>query len=196
MKMPASMNESVVEQIEQSVLTKQLLKSEASKISNCAEAIINSYKKGGKLILFGNGGSAADSQHIAAEFVGKYMTERKALPAVALTVNTSSLTAIGNDYGFEHVFERQVEAFCNSNDVVIGISTSVSSKNVILGIEAGRKKGAFTVALTKKSPNRLAEIADIAIMVPSDSTPRIQECHILVGHIVSDLVEQALAGNQ
>lgn len=187
------LEQSILDQIDESVQTKKLLKSQATTILRCADLISLSLKKGGKLILFGNGGSAADAQHISAEFVGRYMSEREPLPAIALTVNTSSLTAIGNDYGYERVFERQVNALCNRNDVVVGISTSGSSKNVLLGIEAAKSNGAITIGLTgKRTGNKLAKAVDIAIIVPSESTPRIQECHILVGHIISGLVERSL----
>jgi len=189
--MSSEMQKEIIEQIEESIATKRLLISEVGKIAKVAESIATSFSRGGKVILFGNGGSAADSQHIAAEFVGKYLAERRPLPAIALTVNTSTLTAIGNDYGYQHVFERQVNAMCNSQDVVIGISTSGNSESVILGMKAAKSKGALTVGMTgSRKPNKLAEVADIPIVVPSPVTPRIQECHILIGHIISDIVER------
>ncbi len=188
----SDLKESIIATIEESIATKQLLKSEAETIAKSAEVIISALKHGGKLVLFGNGGSAADAQHIAAEFVGKYLLERKPYPAIALTTNSSAVTAIANDMGYDHVFERQVNALCSSNDAVIGISTSGKSRSVILGIEAAKLKRTVTIGMTGKPPNLLAEVADIAICVPSRSTPRIQESHILVGHILSELVEKAV----
>jgi len=155
--------------------------------------IVDSIKNEGKVILFGNGGSAADAQHIAAEFAGRYLLERRPLPAIALTVNTSAITAIGNDYGFDHVFQRQVSALCNRTNVIIAISTSGNSRNVILGVEASRIKGARSIGLTGKSGGSLARHVDLAIRVPSESTPRVQESHLLIGHILSQVVERAFA---
>ena len=163
-----------------------------TKIEKAAQTIIDCYKNGGKVILFGNGGSAADAQHIAAELVGKYKLARRALPAIALTTNSSIISAIGNDYGFEKVFSRQVEALVNENDVVIALSTSGNSENVIAGILAAKKKGCKTIALTGSSGGRLKETADILLNVPSDDTPRIQEAHITIGHILCGLVEDAI----
>lgn len=159
-----------------------------------AEELIQAYKAGKKVLLFGNGGSAADAQHIAAELVGKYYLERKPLPAQALTVNTSSLTAIGNDYAFEQIFARQVEALGNSGDVAIGISTSGNSPNVIRGLQAGKRKRLITVGLTGEDGGTLKGEVDYCICVPSKDTPRIQEAHILIGHILCELVERSLFG--
>lgn len=147
---------------------------------------------GNKLIVFGNGGSAADSQHIAAEFVGKFRKDRKALPALALNTNTSSLTAIGNDYDFSKVFERQVEAFAKRGDVVMGISTSGNSQNVINAINKASSIGCLTVALTGRGGGKLRDIANITIEVDSNETSLIQEVHIAVGHIISKIVEDRL----
>lgn len=144
---------------------------------------------GGKILLMGNGGSAADSQHIAAEIVGRYKKERRGMPAIALTTDTSILTSVGNDYGFNHIFSRQVEAHCNPGDVVIGISTSGSSANVVAGIEVAKAAGAYTIALIGGKGGRLAELCDLVLAMPSTDTPRIQEAHILVGHILCDLIE-------
>ncbi len=185
------MKDLIERSIQESIDTKQLLKNQAGEIAKIAELAIDCLVKGGKIILFGNGGSAADSQHIAAEFVGRYLRERAALPAIALTTNTSSITAIGNDYGYEHIFERQVESVCIKGDLVIGISTSGNSKNVLLGIQAAKRKGAKTVGLTGRSGGQLSKTVDLALKVPSDLTPRIQECHILIGHVVSELVEES-----
>ena len=144
---------------------------------------------GGKILLMGNGGSAADCQHIAAEIVGRYKRERKGLPAIALTTDTSILTSVANDYGFNYIFARQVEAHCNPGDVVIGISTSGSSANVVAGIETAKAAGATTIALIGGKGGKLAELCDLVLDMPSTDTPRIQEAHILVGHILCDLIE-------
>ncbi len=179
--------------IESSEVKKALAESpEADKIKKAAEAIANALKNGNKVVLFGNGGSAADAQHIACEFVGKFMKERRGLPAMSLTTNTSCLTAIANDYSYDLVFARQVEALVKQGDVVIGISTSGRSKSVIKGIERAKELGAFTVGLTGKSGGELASVVDLCIKVPSDSTPRIQEAHITIGHIISEIVEDEL----
>jgi D-sedoheptulose 7-phosphate isomerase len=146
-------------------------------------------RKGGKLVLFGNGGSAADSQHIAAELVGRFEKERRPLPAMALHTNTSSLTAIANDYSYDAVYSRQVEAFCLSGDAVIGLSTSGNSPNVLKGLEAAKKLGCLTVALTGASGGKCAELADYTIKIASKRTSIIQECHIAIGHIISKIIE-------
>lgn len=162
-------------------------------IASVAARVVQSMRAGGKLLLFGNGGSAADAQHIATEFVSRYLLDRRALPAMSLGVNNSSLTAIGNDYSFDLVFSRQVEALCKPEDVVMGISTSGESRNVILGIEAARAIGATTIGMTGAGGGALAAACDECIRVPSSETPRIQEGHILVAHIVCEIVEAELA---
>jgi D-sedoheptulose 7-phosphate isomerase len=144
---------------------------------------------GNKILWCGNGGSAADSQHLAAELMGRFRQERRGLPSIALTTDTSILTAIGNDYGFERVFQRQVEALCLKGDVIVGISTSGNSRNVCAALETARQIGAFTVALTGATGGNLAQIADAVLRVPSKDTARIQEGHILCGHILCDWVE-------
>jgi len=154
-----------------------------------ASKIAYAFKNGGKLLVFGNGGSAADAQHMAAEFVGRYMKERRALPAIALSTNISSLTAIGNDYGYERTFSRQVEALASEGDVVVGISTSGNSQNVVEAMNAARKRGAFAAALVGAQPCKLDDAADLVIRAPSDSTPRIQEMHILLIHAICEMVE-------
>jgi D-sedoheptulose 7-phosphate isomerase len=163
-------------------------------IAAAAKAIVQSLRMGRKLIIFGNGGSAGDAQHIAAEFVGRFQAERRALPAIALTTDTSTITAIGNDYGFDRIFERQVEALGNSGDVALAISTSGNSPNVLRGLEATRELDLFSIGLTGASGGQMKERADICVCVPSDSTPRIQEAHILIGHILCRAVEQVLFG--
>ena len=150
------------------------------------------FKAGHKLLIFGNGGSAADSQHIATEFVSKFRKDRKALPALALNTNTSSLTAIGNDYNFEKIFERQVEAFATAGDVVIGISTSGNSKNVLRGLQMAKKIGCLTVGFTGRSGGKIKDAVDIIVTVDSSETSLIQEIHIAIGHIISKIVEDRL----
>ena len=154
----------------------------------CAEALA----AGHRIYLCGNGGSASDAQHIAAELIGRFVGERRALPAVALNTDTSALTAIANDYGYEHVFERQVEGLCCAGDVLIGISTSGLSRSVNLAVAAAQAQGCKTVGLTGKTGGELLGLVDAAVVVPSDVTARIQECHILIGHILCDLIEREL----
>jgi D-sedoheptulose 7-phosphate isomerase len=181
--------------IEASIAVKQLLLGSADLVSGMArvsEVLIAALKKGNKLLLFGNGGSAADSQHIAAEFVGRFAFDRPALPALALSVNTSALTAIGNDYGFDVVIARQIEALGRAGDVAIGISTSGNSPNVLQGVAAAKKMGLHTVALTGATGGKLKTAVDYCLCAPSNETPRIQECHILIGHIISELAEQTI----
>jgi D-sedoheptulose 7-phosphate isomerase len=185
--------------IEASIATKRALLSNAdllSTIATSAELVVAAFKAGNKVILFGNGGSAADSQHIAAEFVGRFAFDRPALPALALSVNTSCVTAIGNDYGFDQVFSRQLEALARPGDVAIGISTSGNSPNVLGGIAAANRLALRTVAWTGCTGGKLKHAAEYCICVPSNETPRIQECHILVGHIVAEIVEQEIFGEQ
>ncbi|HVH70725.1 MAG TPA: D-sedoheptulose 7-phosphate isomerase [Candidatus Dormibacteraeota bacterium] len=181
--------------IEASIATKQELLRGAETLSTIAkvsELLVSTFRQGGKVLLFGNGGSAADAQHIAAELVGRFAFDRPALPALALSVNSSCVTAIGNDYGFDQVFMRQLEALARSGDVAIGISTSGNSANVTQALVAAKKMGLCTVALTGRTGGELLHNADHCICVPSNETPRIQECHILIGHIMSELVEREL----
>jgi D-sedoheptulose 7-phosphate isomerase len=152
--------------------------------------VVDTLKNGGKIILCGNGGSAADAQHIAAELTGRYKSERKGLPGIALTTDTSALTAIGNDYGYDQVFSRQLSGMGQSGDIFFGISTSGNSQNIINAFEVAREKGITTVALVGRDGGKMGEMADIALIVPSDSTPRIQESHILIGHIICDIIEK------
>ena len=182
------------ERIQGSIRAKQELLGQLQPSLEVAHLLIEAYRGGGCLFLFGNGGSAADAQHIAAEFLGRFYIERRALPAQALTVNTSALTAIGNDYSFETVFARQLEALGRPGDVAMGITTSGNAANVVAGLEAARRLGLISVALTGSGGGRAREVADHWVGVPSDDTPRIQECHILLGHIWSEMVEAALFG--
>jgi D-sedoheptulose 7-phosphate isomerase len=185
----------ISQRIEDSINVKQQLLRQTQIWAEVAQNIIQSIKRGNKVLLFGNGGSAADAQHIAAEFVGRYYLDRPALPAQALTVNTSSLTAIGNDYAYDQIFSRQIEAFGQAGDVAIGISTSGNSPNVIEAMRAAKYKGMITIGMTGASGGQLKDETDYCICVPSRDTPRIQEAHILVGHVLSELVEQAIFGN-
>ena len=197
MNQTADFEHRAVKSIEGSIAVKQRLLGDTvliSSIARVSEVSLAAIKNGNKLLLFGNGGSAADAQHIAAEFVGRFAFDRPALPALALSVNTSCLTAIGNDYGFDQVFSRQLEALARPGDVAIGFSTSGNSPNVLHAISTAKKMGLQTVALTGTPGGKLQQAADLdhCVCVPSSETPRIQECHILIGHIVSELVEQEL----
>ncbi len=187
----------IKEQIKQSFLTKQAIyENEAllDVITDVARACVNVYKKSKKTILAGNGGSAADAQHIAAELVGRYGFDRPSIPSLSLTTDTSNLTAIGNDYGYDQVFSRQLEGMGVEGDLFIGISTSGNSQNVINAFEVAKKKGITTVALVGRDGGKMAQMADYAIVVPSEATPRIQESHILIGHIICDIIEKELFG--
>lgn len=158
-------------------------------VNTVAQAMRDCLAHGGKILLMGNGGSAADSQHIAAEIVGRYKKERRGLPAIALTTDTSILTSVGNDYGYDYIFARQIEALCQKEDLVIGITTSGNSKNVVNAIEEAKRIGATTVGLTGGSGGKLAGMCDYNLIMPSSDTPRIQEAHIFVGHSLCDLLE-------
>jgi len=185
--------------IQASIAAKQRLLGMAEVVSAVAKVskiLVDVLKQGNKALLFGNGGSAADAQHIAAELVGRFGFDRPPLPALALSVNTSCVTAIGNDYGFELVFARQIEALGRPGDVAVGISTSGNSPNVLRAVSAAKKMGLHTVALTGCTGGELRNAVDNCICVPSNETPRIQECHILIGHIISELVEQTIFHDQ
>jgi D-sedoheptulose 7-phosphate isomerase len=161
-------------------------------IASVAARLIECFRSGGQVLLFGNGGSAADAQHIASEWVGRYVIDRPALPAIALTANSSELTAIGNDYGYDHVFARGIEAHGRPGDIAIGISTSGDSANVLAGVDTARRRGMLSVGLLGSGGGKLASAVDYPIIVPSDDTPRIQESHITIGHILCELIEAAL----
>ncbi|MCK4870193.1 MAG: D-sedoheptulose 7-phosphate isomerase [Gammaproteobacteria bacterium] len=161
-----------------------------------AQKMIDAIRAGGKIIWMGNGGSAADAQHLAAELVGRFQLERPAIPSIALTTDTSVLTSVGNDYSFADIFSRQLEALCGKSDVVVGISTSGNSENVIRGIEVARLKGAFTVGMLGKDGGRLRDLVDLALVVPSDVTARVQEGHGLLGHILCESVEEEFCMQQ
>jgi D-sedoheptulose 7-phosphate isomerase len=174
----------------------ELLRSSVGQIKQISDLVIDCLKKGGKVILFGNGGSAADAQHIAAEFIGRFKKDRSALAAVALTTNTSVMTSLANDYGYEVIFAKQMEALGQKNDIAIGISTSGKAKNVLAAIKQAKKMGVETIALTGGDGGELAKTADISLLVPSLVTARIQEAHITIGHIICELVEQVLCQEQ
>ena len=167
-----------------------------AEIVSVCNTIVTAFKQGNKLLLFGNGGSAADAQHIAAEFVGRFALNRAALPAIALGVNGSCLTAIGNDYGFEQAFSRQLEALGRAGDVAVGISTSGKSPNILQGLATAKRMGLRTVALAGQTGGKLSgsENVDSCICAPTGETARIQECHILIGHVICEIVEQELFG--
>lgn len=180
----------VEQQLEESAKTKQALKGMAREIFGLAEDMYNCINKGGKVYLCGNGGSAADSQHIAAELVGRFLQDRKALPGIALTVNPSVVTAVSNDWSFADVFARQVQALMRKEDLLICISTGGNSPNIVRAIEEAKKIGGRTAALLGKGGGKAATMVDRALVVPSSMTPRIQEAHITIGHIACWLVEQ------
>ena len=164
----------------------------AEQVAAIVAAIVHAFRSGHKVLWFGNGGSAADAQHLAAEFSGRFLRERGGLPSEALSVNSSTVTAIANDFGYENVFARQIEAFALPGDVVIGITTSGTSRNIVLGLEEGKRRGALTVAFTGNGGGRVAEIADLSLIGPDGYSAIIQEVHITMGHIICDLVEQVL----
>ena len=165
-------------------------KASIKEINSAVNMIIKTIEKRTKIVIFGNGGSAADAQHMAAEFVGRYLIERDSLPAIALTTDTSALTGIGNDYGFEKVFARQCDALVNNGDLVIAISTSGKSPNIIEGIKTSKNKNAKIILLTGKNNNKLKHLTDITIRIPSNETPRIQESHRIIIHIMCEFVEK------
>lgn len=168
------------------------LREQFPSIEQIAHAMMHAVQSGRKVLWCGNGGSAADSQHLAAEFVGRFRRERRGLPSIALTTDTSILTSVANDYGYEEVFRRQVEAHCVAGDVLVGITTSGNSRNVCAALRSGREHGAFTVAFTGADGGEAAEIAHAALRVPSSVTARVQECHILCGHILCEWVDYGI----
>lgn len=191
-------NDLVRDRIRRSIEVKQLLLSHATfqdQVALAAMEIVRALRADSKVLFFGNGGSAADAQHLAAEFTGRYLKERRALPALALHANSSAVTAIGNDYGFDLVFARQMEALGKEGDVAVGISTSGNSRNVLCALEVAKSKSIFTVALTGASGGSMKNVADCTICIPSEETPRIQECHILTGHIICEIAEEMLFGS-
>ena len=189
----------VQQAIEQSIRVKQDILSDphfAERIQQCADMIVSTYKANGKVLFCGNGGSAANAQHLAAELSGRFYFDRPPLYAEALHVNTSFLTAVANDYSYDQVFERMIKASGRQNDVLVGISTSGNSRNVILAMQQAKLKGMHTIAFTGKGGGKMKDCADILLDVPSLDTPRIQEAHIMIGHIICELTESALFGDK
>ncbi|MBU0548291.1 MAG: D-sedoheptulose 7-phosphate isomerase [Candidatus Omnitrophica bacterium] len=187
------MREKIKDILLESIQVKEeILRNQVESIVEISQLMVDCLKKGGKVIVFGNGGSASDSQHIAAELVGRFKKDRSALAGIALTVNTSILTSLANDYGYDVVFSRQVEALGKKNDVVLGISTSGKAKSVALGIKQAKKMGIKTVALTGGDGGDIVKLADLSLLVPSKITARIQEAHITIAHIICEMIEQEL----
>ena len=187
----------IINQINDSAATKKaIVENEAlvNLLVEVAKACVEVYRNGKKILIAGNGGSAADAQHFAAELVGRYGFDRPSLPSIALTTDSSNLTAIGNDYGYEYVFSRQLEGLGQEGDLFIGISTSGNSQNVINAFESAKHKGITTVALVGRDGGKMASLADYAIVVPSNATPRIQESHLLIEHMICDIIEKEIFG--
>ncbi len=184
-------------QLLESAQIKEKLRVECSEnIAAVIELLIETVARGGKILLCGNGGSAADAQHIEAELVARLKKERRAIPAIALTTNSSTLTALANDYDFSRIFVRQVEAFGATDDVLIGISTSGNSQNIIAALKYAAQKGLKTVALTGGDGGAMTAIADLSVVVPSKNTQRIQECHIAIAHIICDMLEESVTQSE
>lgn len=187
----------IISQIADSAATKQaILENDGlvNLIVEVAQACVEVYRNGKKIMIAGNGGSAADAQHFAAELVGRYGFDRPSLPSIALTTDSSNLTAIGNDYGYEYVFSRQLEGLAQEGDLFIGISTSGNSQNVINAFTSAKERGVTTVALVGRDGGKMAQMADYAIIVPSNATPRIQESHLLIEHMLCDIIEKEIFG--
>lgn len=192
------MKQYIYHQVADSAATKQSILENESLLDllvEVAQKCVEVYKNGKKILIAGNGGSAADAQHFAAELVGRYGFDRPSLPSLALTTDTSALTAIGNDYGYDYVFSRQLEGLGVEGDLFIGISTSGNSQNVLNAFESARAKGITTVALVGRDGGKMGKMADYAIIIPSDKTPRIQESHLLVEHIICDIIEKEIFGD-
>lgn len=193
------MKKKIMAQISSSQMVKQLLLNDeflVNQIEQAADMVIAAYEMGNKTLLAGNGGSAADAQHIAGEFVSRFYFDRPGLASIALTTDTSILTAIGNDYGYERLFSRQVQALGVAGDVFIGITTSGNSENILQALHEANTRGIKTIGFTGQGGGKMEALCDICIKVPSFETPRIQECHILIGHIICYLVEEALFGEK
>jgi D-sedoheptulose 7-phosphate isomerase len=187
------MEDHIIKIFKESIRVKEAFVNEnLSKLVNVVEAVTSALKAGSKILIFGNGGSAADAQHIAAEFVNRFVIERPPLPAIALTTDTSVITSIGNDYDFSEIFSKQIRAIGQPGDIAWGISTSGNSANVLKGLEVAKKMGLVTIAFTGKDGGNIAKIADLSINVSSSVTARIQEVHITAGHAICDLVDVKL----
>jgi D-sedoheptulose 7-phosphate isomerase len=172
--------------------TMRSLAAQAATFQAIAETLTQAIQAGGKVCFMGNGGSAADSQHLAAELVGRFQKERAAIPSIALTTDTSILTAVANDYGYDHIFSRQIEGLCRPGDVVIGLSTSGNSANVIRGIETANRMGLITIGLSGGTGGKLAQMAQQSLIVPSPKAARVQEAHIFIGHTLCEAIEDAI----
>jgi len=183
------MKEKILSELNSHIETANKMHTILNEIHDAARLCIDALNNGNKILLFGNGGSAADCQHIAAELVGRYKKERIGLPSIALTTDTSALTAIGNDYSFDEIFSRQVEAIANSGDVLIGISTGGTSNNVLNAINLGQQLGCKAIGFSGKTGGKMSEICDVNIIVPSNDTPRIQEMHIFIGHTICEMID-------
>lgn len=197
MSQPPQFDKRIRSSVESAIATMESLRADAallSTLSRIAQSLIHAFRQGNKILLFGNGGSANDAQHIATELVGRFAFDRAALPALSLAESLSSVTAISNDHGFEQVFSRQIEALGRSGDIAIAISTSGNSPNVLHAVATANKADLLTIGLTGRSGGKLRSLVKECICVPSDDTPRIQECHTLIGHILSQIVEQEMFG--
>jgi len=195
MKLSKDYKNHIKKQIEKSInVKKQVLEKNLNVINDVSNVFINAFKNGKKVYWMGNGGSAADAQHLACELISKFLIDRDALQSIALTTNSSAITGISNDYSFDKVFERQVEAFVEKNDVLVGISTSGKSKNVTNALKLGKKKGAITISFSGIYKKDMEKYSNYIISIPTDETPRIQESHIMIGHIICEIVENELFG--
>ncbi len=182
-------------QLQESIDTKKaLLSTHLDVVKKIADAIVRAFKNGRRLYLIGNGGSAADAQHIAGELIGRFKMNRRPLPAVALTTDTSVMTALANDFGYDTCFARQAEALISPGDVILALSTSGNSKGILNAVQVARERGAVAIGFTGKDGGLLKDVVDICLKIPSNNTPRIQECHITVGHILCSIVEKELFG--
>jgi D-sedoheptulose 7-phosphate isomerase len=184
------MKDIIENEFSEHIKTANLLYNLTDAIANASQLCIDCLKNGGKILLFGNGGSAADAQHIAAELVGRFKVDRKGLPAIALTTDTSALTSIGNDFGYEHIFSRQVDALANKRDIVIGISTSGKSSNVNSALKVASKLNCTTIGFSGQGGGEMNNICDLNLVIPSIETPRIQESHIIIGHVICHIIDQ------
>ena len=186
------MQNEIKSMIEESIEVKKLARSLSPQIEKAANLIIDVLRKNKKIVIAGNGGSTSQASHIAAEFVGRYKIERKGLPCIALTTDLAAITSIGNDYGFDTIFERQIEALANTGDVFIALSTSGNSKNIINAVEKAKKMNVHVIGLLGKGGGKLRNTSSVEIIVPSDNTPRIQESHLMILHIICEIVEKEL----
>jgi D-sedoheptulose 7-phosphate isomerase len=190
--MDSSLRTRIIQGIEASIAVKAKLLKNPEPIAQAAELLAAAYRNGNQAIFFGNGGSAADAQHLAAEMVGRFAYDREPLPALALNTNSSAVTAIGNDYGYDELFVRQLSAHARPGDVAVGLSTSGTSRNVLAAARIKEKLGVKMIALVGANAEAIAPLADVVISVPSTDTPRIQECHILIGHLLCEWIERSM----